>query len=90
MLCALSERKRSVCTSASHVRTHDTISKVQRQNRMEGALHKNHEDHIAGKRMNSLSHYKLVHQFIPKPQALKKDAKAAVEKEWEKLEKHVA
>ena len=33
--------------------------------RMEGTLHKDHEDHIAGKGINSLSHYNLVHKFIP-------------------------
>ena len=34
--------------------------------------------------MNSLSHYNLVHKFIPMPEAMKiPDAKAAVEKEWE-------
>ena len=55
---------------------------------MEGSPHKNHEDHIAGKGMNSLSHNNLVRKFIPVPQAMKiPDAKAAVEKEWEKLEK---
>ena len=26
-------------------------------------LHKNHEDHIAGKGMNSMSHHNLVHNF---------------------------
>ena len=47
---------------------------------MEGSLHKYHEDHIAGKGMNSLSHYNLVHKFIPMPQALRiPDANAAVE-----------
>ena len=41
--------------------------------------------------MNSLSHYNLVHEFIPMPQALKiPDAKAAVEYEWEILEKILA
>ena len=48
---------------------------------MEGSLHKDHEDHIAGKGMNSLSHYHLVHIFIPMSQAMKiPDAKAAVDK----------
>ena len=48
----------------------------------------NHEDHIAGKGENSLQHYNLVHKFIPMPQAMKiPAAKAAVDKEWEKLEK---
>ena len=55
---------------------------------MEGTLHKDHEDHIAGRGINSLSHYNLVHKFILVPQAMKiPDAKAAVDKEWEKLEK---
>ena len=48
----------------------------------------NHEDHIAGKGENSLQHYNLVHKFILMPQAMKiPAAKAAVDKEWEKLEK---
>ena len=47
-----------------------------------------HEDHIAGKGENSLPHYNLVHKFIPMPQAMKILAgKAAVDKEWEKLDK---
>ena len=37
---------------------------------------------------NSLQHYNLVHKFIPMPQAMKiPAAKAAVDKEWEQLEK---
>ena len=49
--------------------------------RMEESLPNNHED-------NSLQHYNLVHNFIPVPQAMKiPAAKAAVDKEWEKLEK---
>ena len=28
--------------------------------RLEGTLHKDHEDHIAGKGINSLNHYNLV------------------------------
>ena len=55
---------------------------------MEGSQSKSHEDHIAGKGMTSLSHYNLVRKIIPMPDAMKiPDAKAAVEKEWEKLEK---
>ena len=47
-----------------------------------------HEDHIAGKGDTSLQHYNLVHKFIPLPQAMKiPEAKAAVDKEWEKMEK---
>ena len=56
--------------------------------RLEDVPHRFHEDHIASKGRNSLNHYNLVHKFIPVPQAIKiPDAKAAVEKEWEKLEK---
>ena len=57
---------------------------------MEGTLHKDHEDHIAQRErgINSLSHYNLGHKFIPMPQAMKiPEAKAAADKEWEKLEK---
>ena len=42
----------------------------------------------AGRGDNSLQHYNLVHNFIPMPPAMKiPAAKAAVDKEWEKLEK---
>ena len=56
--------------------------------RLGGAGHKPHQDHITAKGTNSTTHDSLVHKFIPMPQALKiPDAKAAVENEWEKLEK---
>ena len=56
--------------------------------RMENSEPSNHEDQIAGKGENSLQHYILVHKFTPMPQAVKiPAAKAAVDKEWEKLEK---
>ena len=56
--------------------------------RMGNSEPSNHEDHIAGKGENSWQHYNLVHKFIPMPQAMKiLAAKAAVDKEWEKLEK---
>ena len=52
------------------------------------SLPKYHEDHIARKGDNSLQHYNWVHKFIPVPEAMKiHAAKAAVDKEWEKLEK---
>ena len=55
--------------------------------RMENSEPPNHEDHIAGKGENSLQHYNLAHKFIPMPQAMKNPSeKAAVDKEWEKLE----
>ena len=56
--------------------------------RMGESLPNHHEDHIAGKGDNSLQHYNLVHKFITMPQAMKiPAAKAAADKEWEKLEK---
>ena len=56
--------------------------------RMEESLRKYCEDHIAGRGDNSQQHYNLVHKFIPLPQAMKiPAAQAAVDKEWEKLEK---
>ena len=59
--------------------------------RLEGARHKLHQVHITAKGMNSMTHYSLVHKFIPMPRALKiSDAKAAVEKKWKKLEKIAA
>ena len=59
--------------------------------RMGNSVPDHHEDHIAGKGDNSLQHYNLVHKFIPMPQAMKiPAAKAAVDKEWENLEKFSA
>ena len=56
--------------------------------RMGNSIPQHHEDHIAGRGEKSLQHYNLVHKFIPMPQAMKiPAAKAAVDKEWEKLEK---
>ena len=56
--------------------------------RMEESLPNYHEDHVAGRGDNSLQHYNLVHEFILMHQAMKiPAAKAAVDKEWEKLEK---
>ena len=56
---------------------------------MEESLPNYHEDHIAGKGDNSLQHHNLVHEVIPVPQAMKiPAAKAAVDKEWEKLEEN--
>ena len=56
--------------------------------RMEESLRNYHEDHVAGKGDKSVQHNKLVHKFIPMPQAMKiPAAKAAADKEWEKLEK---
>ena len=54
---------------------------------MESSLRTKQEGHIAGKGFTSMFHDNLVHKFIPMPQAMKiPDAKAAVDKGWEKLE----
>ena len=56
--------------------------------RMGNSIPHHHEDHVAGNGENSLQHYNLVHKFVPMPQAMKiHAAKAAVDKECEKLEK---
>ena len=39
--------------------------------RLKGVGHTFHQDPITAKVMNSLTHYSLVHKFIPMPQALK-------------------
>ena len=39
--------------------------------RLEGALHKYHEDHIEGRGIHSLSHYNLVRKIILMPQSMK-------------------
>ena len=39
--------------------------------RLEGTLLKDHEDHTAGKGVNSLNHYNLVHKFMPLLKAMK-------------------
>ena len=57
--------------------------------RMGNSIPHHHEDHIAGKGKISLQHYNMVHKFILMPQAMKiPAAKAAVDKEWEKLEEN--
>ena len=61
------------------------------EKRLEGTLHKDHKDHIAGKGIHSLNHYNFVHKFIPLPKAMKiPEAKTAVDKEWETLGKILA
>ena len=53
--------------------------------RLESSPLKDHEDHIASNGCNSMTHYNVV-QFS-QPQAMTiRDAKAAVDKEWKKLE----
>ena len=55
--------------------------------RIESVTKRIHEEHIARKWQKTVLHYNTVHKFIPMPQAMKiPDAKAAVDKEWKKLE----
>ena len=55
--------------------------------RLESSQPQNFKDHIAGKGFTSMTHYNLVHKFIPMRQAMKTpDAKAAADKEWDELE----
>ena len=55
--CAVGERKTKY---ACIVEADESLRK-----RMEGSQNENHEDHIAGKGMNSWSHHNLAHKFIP-------------------------
>ena len=62
-------------------------SHESKRQRAESSQSKTHEDHIAGKGFTSMAHCNLVHKFFPMPQAMKiPDARAAVDKEWKKLE----
>ena len=66
------------CIVESHASTRQRAESVQS---------KIHEDRIAQKGFTSMTHYNLVHRFIPMPQSMKiPDAKAAVDKELKKLE----
>ena len=89
-----------LCKKSKHGRTrgktHDFKSKYEcileasesTRQRMKESLPNHHEDHIAVKVDNSLQHFNLVQKFILMPQAMKiPAAKAAVDEEWEKLEK---
>ena len=58
-----------------------------RESLLESTLPRSHEDHIAETGFYSINHNNLEHQFIPMFQAMKiLDAKAAVDKEWKKLD----
>ena len=64
------------CVVESHESTRQRADSLQS---------KAHEDRIAGEGFTSMTHYNLVHKFIPMPQAMKiPDAKAAADKEWQK------
>ena len=63
MPCRLQHRE--ICGTVGHHRTKyacNVDADESRRIRMEESQSKNHEDHIAGKGINSLSHYNLVEQ----------------------------
>ena len=73
---------------AKPIRSNQNLRASSTRLRMEESLPNYQEVHIAGKGDNSLQHCNLVHKFILVPQAMKiPAAKAAVDKEWEKLKK---
>ena len=96
MLCKTSKNSQHVVTNGKSNETKSKFACILEASestrlRVGESLPNHHEDHIAGKGDNSLQHYNLVHKFIPMPQAMKiPAAKAAVDKEWEKLEKILA
>ena len=64
------------------VESHDST-----RQRVKSSRPTKHKDHIAGNGCTSMTHYNLVHKFILMPQTKRiRDAKAAVDKEWKKLE----
>ena len=89
-LCSFQETEAKSCEFIKIPKTkHACIVEAHEstRQRLESSLPKDHEDHIAGKGYYSMTHYNLVHKFNPMPQAMKNpDAKAAVDKEWRKLE----
>ena len=75
-------RSRYTCVIEAHESTRTHMGKTE---------DREHNDLIADKGFNSLAHYNLVHKPIPILRAMNiPDAKAAVDKEWEKLEKFPA
>ena len=65
--------KETCCVVGEHKTKYACIVEADESMRVrkEGSHNNNHEDHIAGKGMNSLSHYNLMHKFIPVSQAMK-------------------
>ena len=58
--------------------------------RLEPTLPKDHDDHRAERGYNSIGHCNLLHKFVPTLQGMKiPGAKAAVDKEWKKLEQTI-
>ena len=62
------------------VETHEST-----RQRLESSLSAKHEDHITGKGFTSMTHYNLVHKYSY-ASSDENSAKAAVDKEWRKLQ----
>ena len=75
----LSSKTKHACILEAHEST---------RQRLDSSIPKDHEDHIADKGFNSMTHYNAwFASLFSMPQAMKMpDAKAAVDKEWKKLE----
>ena len=92
MPCKISKKNQNCVNGDTSNRTKSTLECILEANesirlRMGESLPNHHEDHIAGKGDNSLQHYNVVHKFTPMLRVMKiLSAKAAVDKEWEKLE----
>ena len=91
MLCKVKKHqyRETCCESDTRRSKHACVVEAHEstRRRLGRTLPKDHEDRIAGKGFNSLSHSNLAHKFIPVLQAMKiPDAQAAVDKELEKLE----
>ena len=73
----LTHTENQVCLCCAHEST---------RKRLESTPQRNDDDHIAEKGFNSLTHYNLVHKFIPMRHAMKiPDAKVAVSKKMRKV-----
>ena len=76
MLCKISKNNQNWATDGKSNKIKSKLACILEASestrlRMGESLPNHHEDHIAGKGDNSLQHYKLVHKFIPMPQAMK-------------------
>ena len=69
----LHKHRETCCTVGQHKTKYACTVEADESTRipMEGSQSKNHEDHIAGRGIKSLSHHNLLHKFIPMPQAMK-------------------
>ena len=79
------QEARSCASNKIHQTKHACIVEAHEstRQRLESPPPKDHEDHIECRGFNSMTHYNLVHKFVPMPQGMKiPDARAAVGKDW--------